>query len=108
MYAWGSNVNGQLGLQSGEVVRIMSQYFYVYLVERKETIMIVSGYIFGIHFLLLFVLQTTPKRVEEFEGHKIVAIATGDEFSLAVDEKGLPWVWGKGDKGQVRGAGLEY
>ena len=49
-----------------------------------------------------------PKLVEEFEGHKIVAIASGDEFSLAVDEKGLPWVWGKGDKGQVRLVGVVY
>jgi len=56
------------------------------------------------YVLLVFVWwQTHPRRVEEFEGHKIVAIATGDEFSLAVDEKSLPWVWGKGDKGQVRG-----
>lgn len=30
-----------------------------------------------------------------------MAVATGDEFSLAVDDKGLLWVWGKGDKGQV-------
>ena len=42
-----------------------------------------------------------PKLIEGFNGQKIVAIATGDEFSLAVDEKGLLWVWGKGDKGQV-------
>ena len=31
-----------------------------------------------------------------------MAVSTGDEFSLALDEKGVPWVWGKGDKGQVR------
>ena len=43
-----------------------------------------------------------PKFVESFDGHKVVAIATGDEFSLAVDEKGVPWVWGKNEKGQVR------
>lgn len=41
--------------------------------------------------------------MESFDGNKIVAIATGDEFSLAVDEKGVPWVWGKNEKGQVRG-----
>jgi hypothetical protein len=43
-----------------------------------------------------------PKLVESFDDLKIVAIATGDEFSLAVDEKGVPWVWGKNEKGQVR------
>lgn len=51
---------------------------------------------------LFFLPQIHPKVVEGFDGHKVVAIATGDEFSLVVDEKGLPWVWGKGDKGQVR------
>ena len=45
--------------------------------------------------------QTCPKLVNGFHDHKVVAIATGDEFSLVVDVKGLPWVWGKGDNGQV-------
>ncbi len=44
--------------------------------------------------------------VEGFDGHKVVAIAAGDEFSLVVDEKGAPWVWGKGDKGQVCTGGV--
>ena len=48
-----------------------------------------------------FVPQMQPKFLDSFDSLKVVAISTGDEFSLALDEKGVPWVWGKGDKGQV-------
>ena len=37
-----------------------------------------------------------------FDGYKIVAIAAGDEFSLVVDDKSTPWVWGRADHGEVR------
>jgi len=47
--------------------------------------------------------QPHPKKVPLLEGHRIVAIATGDEFSIVVDDKNAPWVWGRGDHGQVRG-----
>ena len=29
-------------------------------------------------------------------------IAAGDEFSLVIDERGIPWTWGRTDRGQVR------
>ena len=29
-------------------------------------------------------------------------MAAGDEFSLVIDERGIPWTWGKNDKRQVR------
>lgn len=45
--------------------------------------------------------QTQPKKVTGFDNHKIVAIATGDEFSLVVDDRGGPWTWGRADKGQL-------
>lgn len=50
---------------------------------------------------LLFA-QSLPKLIAHLESRKVTAIATGDEFSVAVDEHGLPWVWGQSEHGQVR------
>lgn len=46
-------------------------------------------------------LQSQPKKMAQFDGNKIVATATGDEFSVAVDDRGTPWAWGRSELGQV-------
>ena len=39
--------------------------------------------------------------MDHFEGHRVVAIASGDEFSIVVDDRGHPWGWGRAEQGQV-------
>ena len=51
--------------------------------------------------LCCLLFQSQPVKVAGFEDHKVVAIATGDEFSLVVDDRGTPWTWGRTDQGQV-------
>ena len=83
MYAWGSNVNGQLGLQSGEVVKKMSHsHCNVYSVEKER-----NNNMIVIVFILTFNIDRFPNVLRN---SKVVAIATGDEFSLAeVKGRGL-------------------
>ena len=45
--------------------------------------------------------QLCPKQLHHFDKRKIVSLAAGDEFSLALDDTGTPWVWGKAEHGQV-------
>lgn len=42
-----------------------------------------------------------PKKLPNFDRRKIMGIAAGDEFSLALDETQTPWVWGKTEHGQL-------
>ena len=55
------------------------------------------------HFLLLpiLLLQSQPKRVSKLETHHIKNLSCGDEFSIALDDNGISWVWGRDDLGQV-------
>ena len=46
-------------------------------------------------------MQAVPKKLACFDSQKIATIATGDEFSIVVDERGIPWAWGKSDHGQA-------
>ena len=46
-------------------------------------------------------MQPHPKKIPGFGGHKVVAIASGDEFSLVLDDRGQAWIWGRGDRGQL-------
>ena len=47
-------------------------------------------------------MQQRPAVVNHFEGQKIIAVAAGDEFSMAVDARCYPWGWGRAELGQVR------
>lgn len=46
-------------------------------------------------------IQTNPAAVNHFEEQKIIAVAAGDEFSLALDARWHPWGWGRAEHGQV-------
>ena len=93
VFSWGSNSNGQLGQpQTSELVRPR----HLFLVHFS-----VSSHLYVP--LIFVLLQTQPKKVHcSFNGQKIATIAAGDEFSLVVDERGIPWTWGRTDRGQVR------
>ena len=46
-------------------------------------------------------MQQVPTKVEHLKGHQVIAVAAGDEFSLAVDDRFCPWGWGRAEQGQV-------
>lgn len=46
-------------------------------------------------------IQTNPAAVNHFEEQKIISVAAGDEFSLALDARWYPWGWGRAEHGQV-------
>lgn len=46
-----------------------------------------------------------PKRVSKLETHHIKNLSCGDEFSIALDDNGISWVWGRDELGQL---GMEF
>ncbi|KAL7418425.1 hypothetical protein Q5752_006883 [Cryptotrichosporon argae] len=48
-----------------------------------------------------FFCATTPQLVSELQDSHIVAIASGQHHSLALDKDGKVWSWGRGDAGQL-------
>ncbi|XP_078595425.1 uncharacterized protein LOC144872787 isoform X2 [Branchiostoma floridae x Branchiostoma japonicum] len=44
---------------------------------------------------------TIPKVVHVLSGKSVVAIAAGEDFSVAVDRSGKVWVWGRNSHGQL-------
>ncbi|XP_065178843.1 uncharacterized protein LOC135809421 isoform X2 [Sycon ciliatum] len=45
--------------------------------------------------------QITPKLISSLKDRRIISMATGDQFSVALDHYGEVWVWGRGDGGQL-------
>lgn len=52
-------------------------------------------------YVFMSAIQTIPTAVNHFEEQKIIAVAAGDEFSLALDARWHPWGWGRAEQGQV-------
>lgn len=48
-------------------------------------------------------LQMMPKMLSALNDRRIISVAAGDQFSVAVDHLGEVWVWGRGESGQVGG-----
>lgn len=88
VYACGKNQSGQLGL--GPTTELVTLLLVTAVRPLKRSIP---------------VLQLCPKKLPNFDRRKIMGIAAGDEFSLALDETQTPWVWGKTEHGQVSRCG---
>ena len=45
--------------------------------------------------------QLLPKKIEAFDGQRVVAVSTGARHSLAITANGAVWSWGDGNFGKL-------